>query len=206
MCQFIRSILEGNLWSIGDGTRLNFWTDKWLSRPIVDLLDIPSHLYLCLEASVSNFIQNRNHSGAALWRQLIWSDSPYNVSLFHLPSLFLYGGCFIARFPLMRTYSTEVAPLSQFVPSVETSQYLFFGYCTFAKKLWSWALSPFNHSWICFLVDLFSSWVWSSPQPRGIWSPPFVSPSLILKKNYPNLKNYPCPFSHFFHPNIPLLL
>ncbi|OVA03853.1 hypothetical protein BVC80_1323g13 [Macleaya cordata] len=28
-------------WLLGDGTTINFWRDRWLTSPIVDMIDIP---------------------------------------------------------------------------------------------------------------------------------------------------------------------
>lgn len=54
----ISVIFSTQLGKHGNGERINFWTDTWLSKPIVDLNDIPSNLQRDLKATLSDFIVN----------------------------------------------------------------------------------------------------------------------------------------------------
>lgn len=52
------AIDDNSAWLLGDGKSINFWTDYWLSAPIVDWLHVPPNLYPFLKAHVSDFINN----------------------------------------------------------------------------------------------------------------------------------------------------
>lgn len=47
-------------WQLGDGPKINFWHDKWLSLPIVELLNSPASIQL--NARVTDFIFNNSWS------------------------------------------------------------------------------------------------------------------------------------------------
>lgn len=49
-------IKTNSSWQIGNGTMVNFWNDTWLSRPITELIGIPSTSEL--KATVSDFMVN----------------------------------------------------------------------------------------------------------------------------------------------------
>lgn len=51
--------IEGNtMWQIGNGRKISFWHNRWLSSPVVDLIDIPTDVQHLLESKVSDFILN----------------------------------------------------------------------------------------------------------------------------------------------------
>lgn len=56
--RFFHTVQENTSWQLGDGNTINFWTNKWLSQPVVDLLSIPNHLHPLLSAKVKDFITN----------------------------------------------------------------------------------------------------------------------------------------------------
>nr|KYP46815.1 Putative ribonuclease H protein At1g65750 family [Cajanus cajan] len=45
-------------WIIGNGTKVNFWTDRWLSMPIVDIMNIHASFHPKFKCSVSNFLKD----------------------------------------------------------------------------------------------------------------------------------------------------
>lgn len=49
---FLGTIHDNSIWQIGDGTHIWFWSDKWFSSHIVELLNIPNHLHSSLRARV----------------------------------------------------------------------------------------------------------------------------------------------------------
>jgi ribonuclease HI len=51
-------IMENSLSLIGDGTSINFWTDKWGGPALCDILQIPTQVQPFLQARVSDFIRN----------------------------------------------------------------------------------------------------------------------------------------------------
>lgn len=51
--------MEHSCWQIGDGKSINFWTDRWLDKPIVEHMNIPAAYSSSLKCSVSDFIINR---------------------------------------------------------------------------------------------------------------------------------------------------
>lgn len=53
---YVSTIFENYVWIIGDGKQINFWNDKWLSRPISNYLSFRDSLKDVLEAKVSDFI------------------------------------------------------------------------------------------------------------------------------------------------------
>lgn len=53
---FLSTVLENSSWLIGSGVNIRFWTDRWLSNPIVDLLDFPESCHNSLQSKVADFI------------------------------------------------------------------------------------------------------------------------------------------------------
>jgi hypothetical protein len=49
-------VYEHSSWTIGNGKSVNFWTGKWLTKPIVESLNIPTHLHSNLNMRVSDYI------------------------------------------------------------------------------------------------------------------------------------------------------
>ncbi|OVA01200.1 hypothetical protein BVC80_8355g6 [Macleaya cordata] len=45
-------------WLLGDGTTINFWFDRWLSNPIIDIIEVPDNIKKQLTATVNWFIVN----------------------------------------------------------------------------------------------------------------------------------------------------
>lgn len=41
----IQTVLANVSWQLGYGKLINFWTDTWLSQPIVNILQIPEKIY-----------------------------------------------------------------------------------------------------------------------------------------------------------------
>lgn len=52
-------IKAASCWQIRDGSSINFWKDKWLDQPIVDLLQIPDHWHFSLHV-IADFLQDGN--------------------------------------------------------------------------------------------------------------------------------------------------
>lgn len=57
---FLQIVYSNSIWIIGDDKSINFWPDKWLSQPLVDLMQIPSNLHQNLKSSVADFIHDRS--------------------------------------------------------------------------------------------------------------------------------------------------
>lgn len=58
----LQTVLSNSTWQIGDGRSTNFSLDKWLSHPLVDLLQIPSNLQNHLMAIIADFIKDNSWS------------------------------------------------------------------------------------------------------------------------------------------------
>lgn len=52
------TVMCNSSWQIGSGININFWTATWLSKPLVELLQIPERLHNSLKATVHDFIRN----------------------------------------------------------------------------------------------------------------------------------------------------
>lgn len=59
LSQFLQSIIDNCCWKLGTGMQINFWSDRWLSQPIVDIMRIPSDMQCSLTAIVVDFIENK---------------------------------------------------------------------------------------------------------------------------------------------------
>lgn len=55
---FMHTVTEYTSWHLGDGSRINFWHDKWLANPIDSMLGIPESA--SLQATVSDFIKSKS--------------------------------------------------------------------------------------------------------------------------------------------------
>ncbi|XP_019435508.1 PREDICTED: uncharacterized protein LOC109342010 [Lupinus angustifolius] len=51
-------VVENSIWLVGDGTKINFWTDNWTGTTMVDFLQIPLNLHSKLKAKVANFVMD----------------------------------------------------------------------------------------------------------------------------------------------------
>ncbi|KAF1866634.1 hypothetical protein Lal_00018018 [Lupinus albus] len=45
-------------WLVGNGTKVNFWRDKWLDDVLVDLFQIPSSLHHVFVSNVADFVMH----------------------------------------------------------------------------------------------------------------------------------------------------
>lgn len=50
------AVLLHTSWQVGNVLDINVWTDSWLDKPVVDILNIPSELHSNLKSKVSDFI------------------------------------------------------------------------------------------------------------------------------------------------------
>lgn len=55
---YVSSVLLNCKWHLGDGERINFWTDSWIDKPVVNYLQIPENLHIKLKAKVKDFIHD----------------------------------------------------------------------------------------------------------------------------------------------------
>lgn len=75
-------------WLLADGQKINFWTNAWLDRSIVDILSIPSSLHACLKARVCDFI----HDGARVIPPTLATRSPQlSSNIMRMPIPLLAG-------------------------------------------------------------------------------------------------------------------
>lgn len=51
-------VKENLIWQLGDDEKINFRNDHWLSKPLVNILNIPDHVQGQLNAKVKDFIKN----------------------------------------------------------------------------------------------------------------------------------------------------
>jgi hypothetical protein len=51
--------MDNSRWQIGNGSRINFWTQDWCGSPLSTILNIPRQFHSNLHATVSNFIVNQ---------------------------------------------------------------------------------------------------------------------------------------------------
>lgn len=51
-------VFEASVWCFGNGKNTNCWLDCWLSKPLVEVLDLPGNIHALLKATVSDFISN----------------------------------------------------------------------------------------------------------------------------------------------------
>lgn len=51
-------VVDNSCWLLGDRQSINFWKDLWLSKPIVELLNVPTGMHTSLQAKVSDFIND----------------------------------------------------------------------------------------------------------------------------------------------------
>lgn len=54
----VTTALSNSIWLIGDGKDVNFWLHNRLSKPIVDMLNIPDFMHNSLATSVADFIKD----------------------------------------------------------------------------------------------------------------------------------------------------
>lgn len=59
---YMQVVKDHTSWIIGDGSKISFWHDKWMSNIVVDLLDIPAFLHQSLLSPVSDFIKDKSWS------------------------------------------------------------------------------------------------------------------------------------------------
>lgn len=58
MKSLVSVILQHSTWTIGDGSTVHLWTDKWLEQPITELWNLPEHMHDRLDMKASEFILN----------------------------------------------------------------------------------------------------------------------------------------------------
>jgi len=56
------NLSENVIWQIGNGEKINFWSDTWCGEPLVSALNIPLHLHNLLQSKVSSFIHENRWS------------------------------------------------------------------------------------------------------------------------------------------------
>lgn len=56
MKTFIPIVIENSFCLVGDGKSINAWLDNWLSKPLVQFMNIPISLHTSLKAPVSDLI------------------------------------------------------------------------------------------------------------------------------------------------------
>lgn len=54
----VHTAFSNSILLIGDGKDVNFWLHNWLSKPIVDMQNIPVSIHNSLAASVADFIKD----------------------------------------------------------------------------------------------------------------------------------------------------
>lgn len=54
--KFYPTVLENGVWNLENGKLIQFWTDRWLSSPIIDLINVQAPNQQTLEATVADFI------------------------------------------------------------------------------------------------------------------------------------------------------
>lgn len=54
------TIMGNYSWQLGTGSCINFWTTPWLSKPLVEIMQIPSQIHSSLQATVQDIISQGN--------------------------------------------------------------------------------------------------------------------------------------------------
>lgn len=81
----IPNINDNMFWQIGSGKSMAFWHDKWLSKPILEYVNLPTNLGNKLRAKVADFIhQDQWHISWQLQQKspLLWAK----ISSIKLPN------------------------------------------------------------------------------------------------------------------------
>lgn len=56
--EYIPVVIENLAWQIGNGEKIKFWHDQWLSKSLVEILDIPDQMQQNLTANLKDFMVN----------------------------------------------------------------------------------------------------------------------------------------------------
>jgi hypothetical protein len=97
MKQFVHLIHQNGSWSVGNGEKIHFWTDKWLDVPIVDHWHIPLHMHKSLQMLVADYVVNGSwslpeyfiHKDGVLADKILKVIIPLEMSLINLTGLIL---------------------------------------------------------------------------------------------------------------------
>ena len=66
MKHLVSIVQQQSTWTIGNWDSISFWTDKWLDKPITDILQIPATLHHLLDMTIADYITDN-----------VWSLPPY---------------------------------------------------------------------------------------------------------------------------------
>ena len=77
-------VLNSFRWLLGDGHKINFWTDDWCGPPLVTLLQIPHNLHNNLHSKVQDFIFNR-HWNVPMELQVAYPTLMHHISKITIP-------------------------------------------------------------------------------------------------------------------------
>lgn len=53
-------MLDNSAWLLGDGSSINFWLDKWLSKSLCSMLDIPDYMHKSLKGKVMDYMADNS--------------------------------------------------------------------------------------------------------------------------------------------------
>lgn len=53
-----QALIEYSTWNMGNGSKINFWTDAWCGPPLEGQLPIPANLQTGLQSKVKDFVLN----------------------------------------------------------------------------------------------------------------------------------------------------
>lgn len=55
---YVDVVKENMSWQLGDGSKINFWRDNWLSRTMAEAIHIPNEYHHLFHSKVSTFIKD----------------------------------------------------------------------------------------------------------------------------------------------------
>lgn len=55
---YLSIVLDNSAWLLGDGSRINFWLDRLLSKPLSSMLEIPDYMHKSLKGKVIDYMAN----------------------------------------------------------------------------------------------------------------------------------------------------
>ncbi|XP_058783003.1 uncharacterized protein LOC131657648 [Vicia villosa] len=108
------TVMENCMWSIGNGTRVNFWLDNWLGQSLASKFHIPEKFHFALTSEVSDWWINnswsiRNNIQLAFPNQL---HSIFAVTIpdVEIEDLFIWKNAKDGQLTLKEAYNTIIKP------------------------------------------------------------------------------------------------
>ncbi|GAU33046.1 hypothetical protein TSUD_152010 [Trifolium subterraneum] len=145
------AILRNSIWKVGDGNKISFWKDKWLSACIGDVISETIDVGNLQTVMVENIIVNGEWRIPLIVQQfaplLAYEIMGLTIPSIPIPDALIWeesiSGLMSFKDAYMnRSSISQPLPWCKLIwsPAYETSQHLFFE-CPFALKWWNWLSS-----------------------------------------------------------------